>query len=82
MAMTQVSIKDQNYRKNIQFNDSELVVDSQHYMAALAVFASTFLQAAIYIFLRWDIKIYICPRSQIICISQAVPLYFLHDSNR
>ena len=29
-----------------------LVVDTQHYIAAAAVFASTFLQAAIYIFLR------------------------------
>merc|ERR1719220_2573621 len=33
--------------------DPDLVVDNQHYIAAMIVFASTFLQAAIYIFLRF-----------------------------
>ena len=32
--------------------DSDLVLGTQHYIAAATVFASTFLQAAIYIFLR------------------------------
>jgi len=33
--------------------DTDLVVDDHHYIAAMIVFASTFLQAAIYIFLRF-----------------------------
>ena len=44
--------QDHRLQEHIYFNDSDHVVDSQYYIAAVAVFASTFLQAAIYIFLR------------------------------